>query len=476
MSGLDSCSTDHLFGEGENQSDTGVAVDQAGNTATTDVSNIDVDLTAPTADAHLSGTPGDAGWFIGDIAVTWTVHDALSGPLPGTCTDSTIDADGQGQVTCIPQDVAGNTGTGTSDPYKRDATKPTITAQITPDRPTSGWWNSDSGAPTVTYDCDDSTSGIQSCSGPSTFGEGADQTTTGTAVDKAGNTANKTLTDIDVDLTAPSVAVSVTGTVGNNGWYVSNVDVSFAISETGSGLGSASADCLGGSVTTDTVAETFTCTVTDNAGNASEPASVTIKRDATAPTVIWDSLINSGDSYYFGDVPVEPTCNGTDALSGMAGTCSIGGYATTAGLHTLTANATDKAGNVAAQTRSYSVLAWSANGYYRPVDMGGVLNTVKGGSTVPLKFEVFAGPSELTDVSTTVRSYAVTVIGCASLGTLIQDPIESMASTGGTAMRYDWVAGQFIQNWLTPRQAGSCYQATVKLQDGSRIDAFFKTK
>ena len=31
--------------------------------------------------------------------------------------------------------------------------------------------------------------------------------------------------------------------------------------------------------------------------------------------------------------------------------------------------------------------------------MGGVFNTVKGGSTVPAKFEVFAGTKELTDTS-----------------------------------------------------------------------------
>ncbi len=38
-------------------------------------------------------------------------------------------------------------------------------------------------------------------------------------------------------------------------------------------------------------------------------------------------------------------------------------------------------------------------GFYAPVDVNGVLNTVKGGSTVPLKFEVFAGSTELTDTS-----------------------------------------------------------------------------
>ena len=32
--------------------------------------------------------------------------------------------------------------------------------------------------------------------------------------------------------------------------------------------------------------------------------------------------------------------------------------------------------------------------------MNGVVNTVKGGSTVPLKFEIFAGSEELSDTAT----------------------------------------------------------------------------
>ena len=100
-----------MFGEGEDQSKTGTVTDNAGNTATDEVTNIDVDLTAPTADAALSGDEGDDGWFVGDINVDWTVTDALSGPVAASCPDTTITADGQDNVTCTPQDNAGNTGT-----------------------------------------------------------------------------------------------------------------------------------------------------------------------------------------------------------------------------------------------------------------------------------------------------------------------------------------------------------------------------
>jgi hypothetical protein len=92
---------------------------------------------------------------------------------------------------------------------------------------------------------------------------------------------------------------------------------------------------------------------------------------------------------------------------------------------------------------------WVLKGFSSPVDMNGVVNTVKGGSTVPLKFEVFAG-SELTDVSA-VSSIKVVESTCTSAPT---DALEATA-TGGTSVRYDSAAGQFIYNWQTRSRPAS---------------------
>ena len=51
------------------------------------------------------------------------------------------------------------------------------------------------------------------------------------------------------------------------------------------------------------------------------------------------------------------------------------------------------------------------NGFDSPVDMGGVWNIVKGGATVPLKFEVFAGTTELTNISV-VDTFTVKGVAC----------------------------------------------------------------
>jgi hypothetical protein len=138
----------------------------------------------------------------------------------------------------------------------------------------------------------------------------------------------------------------------------------------------------------------------------------------------------------------------------------------------MTATALDKAGNQIQQTRSYVVQAWSLAGFYRPVDMNGIYNSVKGGSTVPLKFNVFAGSVELT-ATATVKSFTQTKISCD--GTAPTDEIE-VTTTGGTTLRYDGTEKQFIQNWQTPKQAGQCYKVTMTAQDGSALEAYFKLK
>jgi hypothetical protein len=149
----------------------------------------------------------------------------------------------------------------------------------------------------------------------------------------------------------------------------------------------------------------------------------------------------------------------------------VTGGGTAVGTHTWTAAATDLAGNTATATSTYEVLAWSLTGFYRPVDMGGVWNTVKGGSTVPLKFEVFAG-TELTTTEAIGATFTVVRVPCSGGA---GDDIE-MLSSGATVLRYDSTAGQFIQNWKTPTGAGLCYSVTVTTADDSSITALFKTK
>jgi hypothetical protein len=122
---------------------------------------------------------------------------------------------------------------------------------------------------------------------------------------------------------------------------------------------------------------------------------------------------------------------------------------------------------------------WTITGFYQPVDMipVGVLNTVKGGSTVPMKFNIYAGtPGPTTERKSIsdVLSFQYQEFTCGATGTF-ETPIE-VTTTGSTSLRYDTTGGQFIENWQTPKGANKCYQVRMTALDGSHIDAYFKTK
>jgi hypothetical protein len=276
-----------------------------------------------------------------------------------------------------------------------------------------------------------------------------------------------------VDPSPPVITKVVTGTEGNNGWYTSNVSVDWTVNDPESPNSLQTTGCNDQNIIADQAEQTYSCSAT-SAGGSSGPQSVSIKRDATDPNV---SLVDgpaNGSEHYFGSVPDEPTCNASDALSELAGPCSVSGYGTTVGSHTVTATATDNAGNEATASSTYKVLAWDFRGFYQPVDMGGVHNTIKGGSTVPIKFELFAGSTELTDTANVVQPLKYQKISCTT-GVPTEDAIETVA-TGGTSLRYDTTGGQFIYNWKTPTGAGTCYNVTISSIDGSSKTALFKLK
>jgi hypothetical protein len=187
----------------------------------------------------------------------------------------------------------------------------------------------------------------------------------------------------------------------------------------------------------------------------------------------------NGASFYFGFVPAWPPnpCVAGDLLSGPA-SCAVtdshlGGFGAV-GTHNLTATAHDVAGNEYKEYRTYTVMAWTLRGFYQPVDMSPVngplvFNRVRNGSTVPLKFEIFAGTEELINTSA-VKSLTVDLVACVS-GAFIDD-IETVA-TGGTVLRYDSTSGQFIFNWKTPSTANKCYRVTMTTQDDSTLVAYF---
>jgi hypothetical protein len=145
----------------------------------------------------------------------------------------------------------------------------------------------------------------------------------------------------------------------------------------------------------------------------------------------------------------------------------VGNYTDTWTFTDVTGNYNNTSGTV-----NDIILAWTLTGFYQPVDMNGVWNTVKNGSTVPFKFNVFAGSTELTNTSY-INTLIATKVSCTGGA---EDAIEQLSATGNTSLRYDTTAHQFIYNWQTPKLAGACYKVTIGTQDGSSLAAYFKLK
>lgn len=273
------------------------------------------------------------------------------------------------------------------------------------------------------------------------------------------------------DTTPPVITETILGTLGLNGWYTSDVDLSWDVTD-GESLITSASGCDPVSITSDQGPTDSTCSATSAGGTASK--TVSIKRDASAPTNIafGSDVAADGAKYFPNNVPTGTGCTADDAPSGLA-SCIVTGRSTDVGTHTLTATATDNAGNSSTATRTYSVRVLTLSGFFQPVDMGSTVNTVKNGSTVPLKFTVADEGVAQTSTSI-VQSFKTREVSCGTLSSL-SDDIE-MLSTGGTALRYDATAGQFIQNWQTPKKASACFVATVTTIDGTLLSANFKLK
>jgi hypothetical protein len=90
-------------------------------------------------------------------------------------------------------------------------------------------------------------------------------------------------TVVFLDTTPPVIVPQITGTLGNNGWYRSNVTVNWSVSDPESGIASSSG-CSTTTLTADTAGVTLTCSPTNGAGLSSS-VPVTIKIDKTPPTI-----------------------------------------------------------------------------------------------------------------------------------------------------------------------------------------------
>ena len=302
-SGVAGCSDPTtLSNEGAGQSVIGQAQDNAGNTASATVSNINIDLTAPTLTGAATTNPNAFGWYKGDVTVHWTGQDGLSGIDPATQpADSVITGEGSnlGAGPVSISDQAGNVGSASVSGIKIDRTAPTISGTTVNDDGTprsanaAGWFNS---AVRVRFTCNDALSGVQECGSDVVLnGDGANQNASGTATDRADNSASATVNGINIDSQAPTTLATITCN-GSNGWCRNTATLTLTSSDDRSGVyginykvGNGSWQFATGSSKSFTINSNGRNTVAfyavDNAGNSQTPDSVEVRYDDLAPTV-----------------------------------------------------------------------------------------------------------------------------------------------------------------------------------------------
>lgn len=160
--------------------------------------------------------------------------------------------------------------------------------------------------------------------------------------------------DLNPDLTPPAIAAQVTGTLGNNGYYTSDVTVSWTATDGESAVTLNGCETQG--VTQDTSGVTLTCSATSEGGTTSE--SVTIKRDATAPVITVPAAITAPATSASGAV-VTYTAAAADTLDSTPSlSCApASGSTFPAGSTTVACTASDAAGNATSGSFTITVIA-----------------------------------------------------------------------------------------------------------------------
>jgi len=536
-----------LLAEGLHQVDF-LAIDLAGNVEALQSLNVAIDTTPPTSSAIVSGTLGLNGWYVSNATVSLSAIDATSGIARivyridgGVWTNYSgffVVSEGTHTIDFFAIDLAGITEGIHSIALDVDTTGPSSTAALSGRSGTNGWYISNV---TVFLNASDATSGVATVTyrvdqgawrlylAPFVLSEGEHQIDF-FATDVAGNAEPIRSAYVAIDSTPPTTSASVSGSVGSNGWFVSNATVSLNASDSLSGVAAISyridagpwKDYSGPFLVSEGT-HTIEFFAVDMAGNEEAIRSITVSVDTIAPSSIADLSGQSGANGWFVS-NVSVSLNASDATSGVAAiwyrvdsggwTLFAGPFVLTEGRHSLDYYAVDRAGNAeavnsvdigidtTAPTTSASLSGTAGeNGWYVS-DVTVILTAADGTSGVAaLLYRVdggawltYSGPFALQDGVHTIDYFATDVAGLVepqkSLAVRVDTtPPTTTSESSGTAGMNGW----FISNVtvflnasdatsgvanVTYRVDGgpwSVYAGPFILTDGVRVVEFFAT-
>jgi hypothetical protein len=197
--------------------------------------------------------------------------------------------------------------------------------------------------------------------------------------------------------------------------------------------------------------------------------------DTTAPVIDCpaDIVVTLPANSAATSMPVNFNVTATDSCSTTVNvnTSHASGSTFSVGTTTVTATATDPSGNTSTCTFNVSV-HYLFTGFFSPISNLPVVNMVKAGSAIPIKFSL-SGNKGLNIFAADYPASGV--VACNSNDPAVD--LTEIDAPGNSVLTYNAVSDQYHYNWKTLKAwENTCRQLVVKLNDGTEHRANFKFK
>lgn len=344
-----------------------------------------------------------------------------------------------------------------------DTTPPVITRTITGTAGSNGWYTSNVSVAWTVTDAQSAVTIVSGC-GTQQFTSETASATSSCSASSAGGPSSDSVS-LKIDKTGPSATLTPSGTTGDNGWYTGTVTIATSGSDSISNPTTCTADQ---SQTADTTGAAFNGSCTNAAGLQTNADSITVKKDATSPSVSV-SGVSHGSEYTLGSVPTAG-CSTSDATSGVADSATLGSSGGPVGSITASCSgAKDNAGNTAGTASATYSVVYNFGGFKRPIDSLPTLNVAKAGSSIPVKFSL-NGDQGMSIFSAGGPTSARLLDAAGNT-----DSVEVLATAGSSGLQYDSLTDTYTYVWKTDKAwAGQNRVLQLSLADGTTKMANFK--
>jgi len=300
-----------------------------------------LDTQPPVTTHTFEGTMGGNGWYVSDVTITLNATDDLSGVNAtryrinnGVWTiyadPFAVTVDGEYAIDYYSVDNEGNVEFPNSASFKIDQTPPVTTHIFDPPLPNgeNGWYISNV---TVTLLPSDEMSGIDSLwyridggswklyTAPFIVSDDGNHTLYYYSYDRAGNFEGIKSVNVKIDKTTPTTTYDFDGDMGENGWYISDVEVTLsAVDETSDvnatwyTLGDTWIEYTKPFNVTEDDEHTLKYYSVDNAGNIESEETTVFKIDQTPPAITLERQKRIGEIIF--TAIVNDTTSGIDKV------------------------------------------------------------------------------------------------------------------------------------------------------------------